>query len=96
MSDWETIDSPSWKKILQHRFFTAFNKDLYIEDLLNEVAKTVSEQDQKLVSIKALVHYHFTMNVNELADMGGHYKLVKELQAILNPSIDSDTKRTQP
>ena len=48
MSDWKTIDSPTWKKILQHRFFIAVHKDLYIEDLLNEIAKTVFEQDQKI------------------------------------------------
>ena len=51
MSEWKTIDSPTWKEILKHRFFIAFNKDLYIEDLLNEIAKTISEQDQKLEAI---------------------------------------------
>ena len=51
MSEWKTIDSPTWKEILKHSFFIAFNKDLYIEDLLNEIATTISEQDQKLEAI---------------------------------------------
>ena len=64
MSEWKTIDSPTWKEILKHRFFIAFNKDLYIEEILNEIAKTISEQDQKLEASQEALGKTF----NKLAD----------------------------
>ena len=56
MSDaWKTVDSPTWKKILKHRFFTAFQKDLYIEEFLNDAAKLVAGQDDKLETIREIL-----------------------------------------
>ena len=67
MSEWKTIDSPTWKEILKHRFFIAFNKDLYIEELLNEIAKTISEQDQKLEAMRGVVAEYPKCDKNGLA-----------------------------
>jgi len=40
--------SKTWGKILKHKFFTAFNKDIYIKDLLTEIANTIYLMELKI------------------------------------------------
>ena len=44
--------SKVWEKILQHKFFKAFHKDLYIEDLLTEIANTIYIMELKINSLE--------------------------------------------
>jgi len=46
--------SKVWGEILQHKFFKAFHKDLYIEDLLTVIANKVNEMEQAMILVSIL------------------------------------------
>lgn len=46
--------SKVWGEILQHTFFKAFHKDIYIEDLLTVIANKVYEMELKILSSKQI------------------------------------------
>jgi len=85
----EQLLAKRWEK-----FIELMGDDSYTELTPEEYVSQLYDREQKLEAIKSIVHRYYTTPVKELENMGGHYKLVKELNAILDPSIESDTKRT--
>ena len=81
----EQLLAKRWEK-----FIELMGDDSYTELTPEEYVSQLDDREQKLEAIKSIVHRHYTTPVKELENMGGHYKLVKELNAILDPSIESD------
>ena len=64
-------------------FVELMGDDSYTELEPEGYVKLLDDAEEKLHMIRKITHRHFTTNINELKDMGGHYHLVKELQGVL-------------
>ena len=54
--------SQEWGKILQHKFFKSFNKDIYLEDMLTLTANTILEMENKLEEINTILEKYLEVN----------------------------------
>ena len=84
--------SKVWAEILQHKFFRAFQKDLYVEDMLTVTANKILEMETILsLIIEKLEETDTNLLANEW-----HRHFWVECKKILDPlSIKSDNLRSE-